>query len=101
MRMWKGMRYWDGGFENEFSIFPTKKALESEIKRSQTFNWVERTVITDDKGNILYDEQKETPAAKKAEGTSTRKTVKGKKANSEATRIADDSKRRVCRPQDI
>lgn len=99
--MWSGKHYWDGGFESDFAVFPTNKALESEIKRSESLTWVVRTVITNDKGVVLYDEQKESPTAKKAGGAATSKTAKSKKANSEASRIADEAKRRVCRPQDI
>ena len=101
MNMWKGMHYWEGGFENKFEVFPTKKALQAEIKRSNDLSWVVRTVITDEKGVTLYDEQKESPNASKGKGTGTGKTAKGKKANSQAARIADEAKRRVCRPQDI
>jgi len=101
MRMWKGMRYWDGGFENEFSVFPTKKALQAEIKRSESLTWVVRTVITDEKGGTLYDEQKESPNATKPSSAEASTSTKGKKANSKASRIEDDAKRRICRPQDI
>jgi len=99
--MWTGKHYWDGGFENEFSVFPTKKALQAEIKRSESLTWVVRTIITSDKGVILYDEQKESPNATKPRSTKASKVTQGKKTNSKASRIADESKRRVCRPQDI
>jgi len=98
MNMWKGMHYWDGGFENEFSVFPTKKALQAEIKRSESLTWVVRTVIADQKGVTLYDESKESPNASKAGGAETGKTAKSKKASSKASRINDESKRRVCNP---
>jgi hypothetical protein len=99
--MWSGKHYWDGGFENEFSVFPTKKALQAEIKRSESLTWVVRTIITSDKGVILYDEQKESPNATKPGSAEASKDTQGKKASSKASRIADESKRRVCRPQDI
>jgi hypothetical protein len=99
--MWSGKHYWDGGFENEFSVFPTKKALQAEIKRSESLTWVVRTIITSDKGVILYDEQKESPNATKPSSAEASTSTKGKKANSKASRIEDDAKRRICRPQDI
>ncbi len=98
MNMWKGIHYWDGGFENEFSVFPTKKGLQNEIKRSESLTFVVRTVITDHKGVTLYDESKESPNATKTSGAKAGKTAKGKKASSKASRINDESKRRVCNP---
>ena len=96
--MWKGIHYWEGGFENQFQVFPTKKALQNEIKRSESLTWVVRTVIADHKGEILYDESKESPNASKGGGAKTSKTAKGKKANRKTARIEDEAKRRVCLP---
>jgi len=101
MKMWTGKHYWEGGFENEFEVFPTRKNLNSEIKRSAELSWVWRTVITDEKGNVIYDEQKETPMSSKGKGTGASKKAESKKAVRKKDGIADESKRRVCRPQDI
>ena len=101
MNMWKGIHYWDNGFSNEFMVFPTKKGLQNEIRRSAELTFVVRTVITDHKGVTLYDESKESPNASKGKGAGTSKATKGKKAVRSKNGSADEAKRRVCRPQDL
>jgi len=98
LNFYKGKHYWEGGFENEFQIPKTNKSLQAEIKRSNDLTWVVRTVIIDEQGETVYDEQKESPNATKAGGAETGKTAKSKKASSKASRINDESKRRVCNP---
>jgi hypothetical protein len=99
MKMYKGKHYWVNGFENEFEIIGTEKSLKAEIKSSNDLLSVYRTVIMNEKGEVIYDEQKETPYATTQEKNGTGTRTKKKKAVRKKDGISAESKRRVCLPQ--
>jgi hypothetical protein len=55
MITYKGTRYWNTGFKNNFEVVASKQRLLAEIEFSKTLTSVERTVIK--KGNkTIYDD---------------------------------------------
>jgi uncharacterized protein GlcG (DUF336 family) len=86
MNKYKGTHYWDNNFENHFWIPATKSALQDEIHRSEELTYVVRTVIVDEKGEVLYDVKKEgaSAASQKEDGSSNR--TQKKKAVRKKTR---------------
>ena len=78
--------HWQRGFVEKFTCSPTKKAVELWYKQGMSLDSIVRVLITDSKGEVLYDVKKESPyvASQETDGTGNR--TKAKKTVRKATR---------------
>jgi hypothetical protein len=100
-KQWTGTKYWVDGFVNEYKIIPNKKTLYFEKQTFNELSSVVRMTITDENGTVILDESKESPLATTSQANGRSKATKSKASASKATGSHAESKRRVCRPQDV
>jgi hypothetical protein len=76
--------HWANGFVEKFTCAPTAKTAREWLENGKGLDSVVRIVVTDSKGEVIYDVKKESPyvAPQKEDGSSNRtqkkKTVRKK-----------------------
>ena len=65
--------HWANGFVEKFTCAPTAKSAREWLENGKGLDSVVRVIVTDSKGEVIYDVKKESPyvAPQKTDGSSS------------------------------